>query len=73
MVAEYEVMSFEDFKAQFGASGVLESVSSRVYCAEADCIVVRQCALRRICQNIKEIETVYMFISALSEMSAKQL
>lgn len=24
MVAEYERMSFDDFKAQFGASGVLE-------------------------------------------------
>lgn len=26
MVADYELMSFDDFKAQFGASGVIESV-----------------------------------------------
>lgn len=24
MVADYELMSFDDFKAQFGASGVIE-------------------------------------------------
>lgn len=26
MVAEYEIMSFDDFKSQFGASGVIEYV-----------------------------------------------
>lgn len=26
MVADYEIMSFDDFKSQFGASGVIEYV-----------------------------------------------
>ena len=74
MVAEYEKMSFDDFKAQFGASGVLEYASPLQRIVQrADNVVVRRCALLRIYRNIKEIETVFTFTSAPRGMSAKQL